>query len=97
MAKKKHRVYTKEFKLNAIRMVLAEGLGQREVAARLGVSRCSLQTWIRKFRVSGELPPVDTPQSEAETLKQLRDENARLRMENEILKKATAYFARDHL
>jgi transposase-like protein len=53
--------------------------------------------WIKAFRKSGELPVVDEATPVANDLKALRAENTKLRMENEILKKATAYFAKDVL
>ena len=97
MAKKRRRVFTKEFKLDAARLVAIQGFTQREVAERLGVNVWSVRQWIKKFRESGGVPAADEPQPEAEELGRLRAENKRLRMENEILKKATAYFAKDQL
>jgi transposase-like protein len=52
---------------------------------------------VRKFRAAGKLPPASQPVAEAEELKDLRKDNRRLRMENEILKKAAAYFAKESL
>ena len=90
-------VYPKDFQLDAARLVVIQGLTQREVSERLGANEWTIRSWIKKFRASGESPPADTAQSEAEELNRLRAENERLREENEILKKATAYFAKDHL
>ena len=93
----KQKRYTKEFRLEAARLVVEQGYTLAEAANRLGVSGWSIGNWIRKFRQTGELASADTPQPVAEDLKQLRRENKRLKLENEILKKAAAYFARESL
>ena len=49
------------------------------------------------YRQTGELPPQGQTQPKADELRQLRKENAQLRMENDILKKAAAYFAKESL
>jgi transposase-like protein len=95
MAKKKR--YGKEFKLGAARLVVEQGYTRVEAAERLGVSAWSIRRWMEQFRQSGELPPEGQPVLEAEEMKGLRKENKRLRLENEILKKAAAYFAKESL
>ena len=95
MAKKKR--YGKEFKLGAARLVVEQGYTQAEAAQRLGVSAWSIRRWIDQFRQSSELPPEGQRVPEAEEMKGLRKENKRLRLENEILKKAAAYFAKESL
>jgi transposase-like protein len=87
--------YTKEFRLQAARLVTEQGYSYAEVAQRLGPTSWSVRNWVRQFRQSGELPAPQNGLSSAEEFKQLRKENDRLRMENEILKKAAAYFARE--
>jgi transposase len=87
--------YTPEFKQEAVRQA-ESGKASAQVARELGISEQTLANW-RKAAKTGKLAvgkPV-TPQ-EME-LTRLRAENARLQMENEILKKATAYFARESL
>jgi transposase len=91
----KYRQYNKDFKLQAARLVTEQDYSLREAGQRLGISAWSIQNWIKKFRQTGELPPEDESQPAAEQLKQLRNENMRLRMENDILKKAAAYFAKE--
>ena len=93
----KYRQYNKDFKLQAARLVTEQGYSLREAAQRLGISAWSIQNWVKKFRQTGELPPEDESQPAAEQLKQLRNENMRLRMENDILKKAAAYFAKESM
>ena len=95
MAKQKR--YTKEFRLEAARLVVEQGYMLTEAASRLGVSSWSIGNWIRKYRQSGELASTGEPQPVAEDLKQLRRENKQLKLENEILKKAAAYFAKESM
>ena len=89
--------YEKSFQLQAARMVVEHGYTFKEAATRLGVNLWTLRDWVRKFQASGELPAEGTPVPISDELKSLRDENRRLRLENDILKKATAYFAKDSL
>jgi transposase len=93
----KHKHYNKEFKLQAVRLVTEQGYSLRDAAERLGVSAWSIRYWIKKFQQTAELPAQNQTQLTADELKQLRRENARLRMENDILKKAAAYFAKDSI
>ena len=88
--------YSTEFKLQAARLVVEHGYTAQKAADQLGSSKAAVQSWVKKFQQSGELA---TPGSEspAEVLKKIRRENAELRMENEILKKAAAYFAKESL
>jgi transposase-like protein len=52
---------------------------------------------VQKFRQNGELPPENETRPKTDELKQLRKENIRLHMENDILKKAAAYFAKESM
>ena len=89
--------YDKEFRLGAARLVVEQGYSQTEAGRRLGVTPTSVAQWIEQFRVTGELPPAGQGVPEAEELKALRKETKRLQLENEILKKAAAYFAKESL
>jgi len=93
----KYKRYNRDFKLQAARLVTEQGYSLREAGERLGISAWSIQNWVKKFRQTGELPSEDESQPAAEQLKQLRKENTRLRMENDILKKAAAYFAKESM
>jgi len=89
--------YDQEFKLQAAKLVVEQGYTLRDAATRLGVNAWSVRDWVRKFRATGQLPPASQPVPEAEEMKRLRKDNLRLRMENESLKKAAAYFAKESL
>ncbi len=93
----KYRKYSKEFKLQAARLVTEQGYSYEQAAKRLGTTGWSIRNWVQKFRQSGELPAQSETQPKADELRQLRKENARLKMENDILKKAAAYFATESL
>ena len=93
----KYRKYSKEFKLQAARLVIEQGYSYEKAAKRLGTTGWSIRNWVQKFRQSGELPAQSETQPKADELRQLRKENARLKMENDILKKAAAYFAKESL
>ncbi len=83
--------YSREFKVDAVRLV-SSGVSVRQAARDLGVSEVTLRGWVKRAQ-SANTPGQEL--TEAEELRQLRAENKRLRMEREILKKATAFFAKD--
>jgi transposase len=93
----KYRKYSKEFQLQAAKLVTEQGYSYEKAAQRLGGTAWSIRQWVKKFRQSGELPPADQTQPEADELRQLRKEVGQLKMENDILKKAAAYFAKELL
>ncbi len=92
-----YRKYSKEFKLQAARLVTEQGYSYKQAAKRLGTTGWSIRNWVQKFRQAGELPSQSETQPKSDELRQLRKENARLKMENDILKKAAAYFAKESL
>jgi transposase len=91
------RKYTKEFKLEAVALCRQPGMSVTKVASELGVPANSLYRWKKELAESGDDAfrgqGVRTAQ-EAE-LHRLRRENAELKMYVDILKKATAFFARN--
>lgn len=89
--------YEESFKQQAARLVTEQGYSHAQAAERLGVNVWTLRDWVRKLAGSEQSRDEEAKASGAEELKSLRKENERLRMENEILKKATAYFAKDSL
>jgi transposase len=97
MARKKRRQYTPEFRAEAVRQV---NLGDRplmHVAKDLGLGNATLWAWVRQAEIdAGKGEPEELTTTEREELKQLRREVGRLREEREILKKATAFFAKEN-
>jgi transposase len=97
MGKKVRSKYTPEFKLEAVRLVKS-GQSMAVVSATLGLAGQTLYNWVKADRegtlIGADSRPVSAEQME---LARLRAENARLKMERDILKKATAYFAKESL
>jgi transposase len=85
------RSYTEKFRRDAVGMIDREGLTAAEVSRRLGVNVNLPRKWREKY---GKGSPV-LEKDVHEELRQLREENRRLRMEREILKKAAAFFANE--
>ena len=92
------RSYTAEYREAAVRQVMQAGRGIAEVARSLEISHKTLANWVRRARAHKPLvkrEAAQAPDAAAMELTRLRAENARLRMDNEILKKAAAYFAKE--
>lgn len=87
------RRYTAEFRAEAVKQVIDRGHPVREVAARLGVSAWSLYEWLRAHRQAGS-PTAAVAQDAATEIRRLKAELRRVTEERDILKKATAYFAK---
>ena len=88
--------YTLEFKQEAVRLVRS-GQRQADVAASLGMAGQTLNNWLKaeaagRLSGGGTLKPVSAEQME---ISRLKAELARVKMERDILKKATAYFAKE--
>ena len=94
---KQRRNYTREFKIEAVRRIAAEGRSLAEVARELGLGESLLRSWKQTLAAEGEqaFPGKGNPPALEEELRRLRAENQRLRMEREVLKKATAFFAKE--
>lgn len=90
------RRFTKEFEAEAVRLVQTSGRTQREVAEDLGVGLSTLVRWIGRSRDREiDHPPEGRQEDVAAELKRLRRENEVLRQERDILKRATAFFAKE--
>jgi transposase len=92
MTKKTRRKYTAEFKAEAVKLVTDEGYSISQAARNLDINANMLARW--KQQLTGESAKSQLPVDEQEELKQLREEVRQLKLEKEILKKATAFFAR---
>lgn len=95
----KPQTYTPEFKAEAVKLVLNQGLSHFEAARRLSIPKGTLASWVANAK-GGSLPAApgarSVPELEAEVAK-LRKELAEARLERDIVKKAAAYFARESL
>ena len=84
---------TPEFRREAVRLALTSGRTRREIAADLGVGLSTLTRWLARERDADE--PVEASVDLQAELKRLRKENAVLKQERDILKKAAAFFAKE--
>jgi transposase len=93
--KGKRAAYTQEYKLEAVRLVQG-GQSCAVTAKILGIPKQTLENWVRQA-ATGKLTGAGTKPVSAEQMElaRLRAELARVKMERDILKKATAYFARE--
>ena len=91
MARRRHVRYTPEFKAEALRIVRQSNDSLSKIAKDLGVTEKSLHTWVQAAR---SVPREPLTEDERAELQRLRRENRRLQMERDILKKATAFFAK---
>ena len=91
----KRKKYSKEFKLDAVSLVIEQGYSPAEAGRSLGINGNMLSRWVKEhqaddgqaFRGNGKLTP------ELEEIRKLKTQVKRLQMEKEILKKATVFFA----
>jgi|SRR5215203_226576 len=85
-----------EFRDEAVRLAQTSGRSRREVAADLGIGLSTLRNWIDRRRDRQmEHPPEGREEDMMAELKRLRRENEVLRQERDILKRATAFFAKE--
>jgi transposase len=92
----KGKRYTPEFKEQAARKVVDNSLPIAQVAREIGVNDTTLGFWVKDYRkkMAGQPLPADMP--DHERIRELERRNRELEMENAFLKKAAAYFAREH-
>jgi transposase-like protein len=92
----KYKTYSPEFRDEAARLVVDTSRPIADVARELGISETSLGNWVRAYRKNHaeDEPPLKV--SERARLRELERENRELRMKNEFLSKAAAYFAAEH-
>jgi transposase len=89
--------YSREFKIEAVKLVTEGGNSQTQVASDLGIHPNTLYKWVQQYseRPQDAFPGKGHQLTEAEALRKLQRENQRLRMERDILKKAVAIFSKD--
>ena len=94
--KRKRRTFSEEYKAETVRLIQRSGKSIGQMALELGIGESALRRWVAQAEIeAGRGPAGALKRSEREELVELRRENQRLRMEREILKKATAFFAKE--
>ena len=91
------RTFTTEFKTAAAKLVTEQGYTQHKAALSLGVDAASIRAWIKLYAPvlhGSPVAPADSTALKVENHR-LREENRRLLLEREILKKATVFFAKE--
>jgi len=93
---KSRRKYTREFKIEALKMVLDDGRTVTDVAKSLGIDRSVLQRWKSEFKDDGDVafPGKGRRKPDDEDFARLKRELSQTRQERDILKKALAFFAK---
>jgi transposase len=93
------RKYTKEFKVEAVRLVEERGVAFAQAARDLGIHQNVLRNWVKEFVADPQhsFPGHGQMKPEAAEIAALKREVAKLKAERDILKKAAAYFAKENL
>lgn len=93
------RIYTKEFKGEAVKLVEEQGISIKQAATELGISQSALRKWINasKNKGCGVFPGSGNPSPEDRKVRDLEKKVRLVEMERDILKKAVAYFAKESL
>src|SRR5438105_9938629 len=96
---KARRTYTREFKVEAVKLVTEKGYSVAEAARSLGVHVTLLRCWKQALQGQGDqaFPGQGNPPAVEDELRRLRAENKRLLAGRDILKKAAAFFAKEAL
>ena len=92
---RKRRRFTAEYKAEAVKRLEESGKALQQVAAELGVHANQLRGWRNEHLAAGSAEALARQKAEAAELARLKRENKRLEQENEILKRAAAFFARE--
>ena len=96
-ARRKKRTFTAEFKAEATRLVVEEGVTVAQAARDLDLTESSLRNWVRQAEVDAGRGAAGALTSEQQDeLRTLRKENKRLRMERGLLKRAAVFFAKEN-
>jgi len=96
MSRRKRRKFTDEFKAETVKLIHESGKSISAVARELDLTESAIRHWVKQAEIdAGQGPPGALTTEEREEFRRLRRENRELRMEREILKKATAFFAKE--
>ena len=94
--KKPRKSYTREYKIEAVRMTTEGGIAVAQAARDLGINENTLHNWRRQFRQWGAAPNAGKEAlTQAEEIQRLRRDNAKLREERDFLKKAAVWLAKE--
>jgi transposase-like protein len=97
MAKRKKRIFTREFKADAAKLCINGDRSVTQVAKDLDLTESTLRAWVAQARAeTGPQSSETLTNAEREELLQLRRDVKRLQMERDILKKATTFFAKEN-
>ncbi len=91
------RSFTDDYKAGAVRLVLDESKTVAAAARDLGLTESSLRNWVEQARADRTKGKTGLTAAERDELTRLRKDVRELRMERDVLKKAAAFFAKDHL
>ena len=93
------RKFSREFKLEAVRLVKERGVAVAQAARDLDMHENVLRKWVREFAADKQdaFPGHGQMKAEQQEIQRLRREVAKLKAERDILKKAAAYFAKDSI
>ena len=91
------RTFTREFKLEAVRLIKERGVGYTQASQDLGVHQSQLRSWVKAFAddPAQAFPGQGQMKPEQAEIAQLKQEIRKLKAERDILKKASAYFAKE--
>lgn len=97
MSEKKRKSYSREFKMEAVRLVIEKGYSMAEASRNLGVEYSVLRRWKKQLTDDPQnaFPGKGRLRADDEELRRLKRELDRVKEERDILKKALAYFAED--
>lgn len=93
MPRRKRREFTDEFKKQMVQLY-QNGKSQSEIIKEYDLTKSAFERWVKQSQASGSFRESDNRSTEENELRQLRKENQRLKMENDILKQAALIFGR---
>ncbi|UTO05255.1 transposase [Moraxella sp. FZLJ2107] len=97
---KQRKQYSNEFKLEMVKLIEEQNQRVVDVARQYDIGKSTLENWLKRYRLELQGKPLATGHAltpEQRELERLRKENAQLRLERDILKKASALLAQDSL
>jgi transposase len=94
---KKRRAFDDSFKLQVVKMIKDQGLTVAQVCQDLNIGETAVRRWVQQYEAEqlGQAGIGKPLTAEQQRIRQLEQENRQLKMDNDILKKATAFFARE--